>query len=92
MLPVQVAIKVIGFDGAERHVLGRFELVGIAPGRVGSAQVQISFSLSDDGGLHVTASDRTGGAGSRGIYIRDQSLTPTSNAPVSRTVGAIGYR
>lgn len=82
----------IGLSASSRHVLGRFELAGLAPGPVGSAQVQVSFSLAEDGQLRVTAADRAGSAGSQGVYIRDQCLTPCSEAHQGRPAGAAGGR
>jgi len=87
-----VAIEVIGVSASSRHVLGRLELAGLTPGPVGSAQVQVSFTLAEDGQLRVTAADRVGRAGSRDIYIRDQSLMPCSDAHHGRPAGAAGGR
>jgi len=55
-----VTIKALAHDGERILDLGNFELVGIAPAPAGLPQILVTFSVSADSLLYVTAKDKLG--------------------------------
>ena len=53
-------IVVLTSDDKKGKVLGEFELDGITPSRAGVAQVEVTFTLSNDSSLRVSACDVQG--------------------------------
>jgi len=58
----QSQVKVVVFQGDERHIdkneiLGEFRLEGIRAARAGDVQIDVTFAISVDGMVEVTATD-----------------------------------
>lgn len=45
----------------DNHLLGKFELTGIAPAPRGVPQIEVSFEIDVNGILHVSAEDKASG-------------------------------
>ena len=77
----QPSVLVQVFQG-EREIaaynkrLGTFELTGIAPGRGGTAQIEVTFDIDANGIVHVAAKDLATG--------REQSITITGGSSLSK--------
>ena len=56
----------------DNHKLGSFNLEGIAPAPRGTPQIEVSFDISADGILNVTAVDKASGKNEK-IEIKSDS-------------------
>ncbi|XP_007538970.1 heat shock 70 kDa protein 1B [Erinaceus europaeus] len=56
----------------DNHLLGRFELSGIAPAPRGTPQIEVTFDIDANGILHVTATDKGTGKANRITITNDK--------------------
>ena len=76
----EVEIKVVALDAAGPVTLGSFILQGITPARVGLPQVVVTFELSEEMVLLVTAHDRIDDQFKQ-LVIKDRLPTPPKERP-----------
>ena len=76
----EVEIKVVALDAAGPVTLGSFILQGITPARVGLPQVVVTFELSEELVLLVTAHDRIDDQFKQ-LVIKDRLPTPPKERP-----------
>jgi len=85
-LQTEVEIKVVALDpsgsASSQASLGSFTLSGIAPNRVGLPQIVVTFDLSAEMVLLVTAHDRIDDQ-SKSLVIKDRLPTPPRQRPGS---------
>ena len=77
-----VSIKALARHASgELEVIGRFELGGISPAPTGLPQIVVTFDLSEELELNVSAHDRSGRGPPKQITIRDRLPTPPRERP-----------
>jgi molecular chaperone DnaK (HSP70) len=79
-MQTEVEIKAVALDAHGSTIIGSFVLAGITPNRVGLPQVVVTFDLSEELVLLVTAHDRIDDQ-MKQLVIKDRLPTPPRERP-----------
>lgn len=86
----QTTVTIRVFEGErpmtkDNNLLGTFDLTGIPPGPRGQPKIEVTYDLSVDGMLTVTAKDLSGTGNTKSLQINQKS-TRLSDAEIERMV------